>query len=102
MAVWLAVVLLPGALILLPLIWWVIRRIARPPEAISLAPRQTYAVPLARGSGIRVLDGRLWVTTSGSVQDAWLKEGDEYYTPTHGLTVLEAVGTRASFERIAA
>jgi Protein of unknown function (DUF2917) len=59
-------------------------------NTISLGRGKTVARSLAPGARIRVVDGAVWATTDGSLDDVWLKSGDEHRVPTRGLTVLEA------------
>ncbi|HEY3255775.1 MAG TPA: DUF2917 domain-containing protein [Polyangiaceae bacterium] len=51
---------------------------------------KTFAVPAAPGSRIRVLDGLVWATTSGSLDDIWLSAGQEHRIERRGLTVIES------------
>jgi hypothetical protein len=57
---------------------------------ISLGPGKTFSQAMAPGARIRVIAGKVWATSDGSLDDVWLKSGDEHEVPTRGLTVLEA------------
>jgi hypothetical protein len=65
---------------------------------IELDGGKTAAVPTPRGAGVRVVEGRVWATTSGELADVWLAAGDEHRVAKRGLTVLEAAGARATVE----
>jgi hypothetical protein len=111
------ILLIPGALILVPLLWWLLRRVralelrraadarvggqnneAGPPKLrvpphsrrINLAPNQMFAANLPRDVGVRVLEGPIWATTSGSPEDIWLQAGDEHRVSSCARTVLQA------------
>lgn len=56
-----------------------------------LAPGRTFAVPTLAGARLRVIDGMVWATTSGSQDDVWLSAGDEHTVGKPGLTVIESV-----------
>ena len=73
-------------------------RIYLPILRIELDSGKTAAVPTPRGAGLRVVDGRVWATTSGDLADVWLAAGDEHQVSKRGLTVLEAAGARATVE----
>ncbi len=57
-----------------------------------LDPGRTLALTAQGGACIRVLDGLVWLTTSGSLEDVWLRAGEEHCVSTPGLTVLESAG----------
>lgn len=59
-------------------------------DRISLGRGKTFSRALVPGSRIRVIAGKVWATSDGSLDDVWLKSGDEHKVPTRGLTVLEA------------
>ena len=63
---------------------------------IELERDRPLAVDLDRDMRVRVVDGTIWVTTSGSLDDVWLHAGDEHRFPSKGLTVLEAVDRRST------
>lgn len=65
-------------------------------RTIELEPDKPLAVTVARGARVRVVDGTIWATTSGSLDDVRLQSGDEHLIPNEGLTVLEAVNARSS------
>ena len=73
-------------------------RIILPVLRIELDDGKTAAVATPRGAGLRVVDGRVWATTSGDLKDVWLAAGEEHRVPKQGLTVLEAAGARATVE----
>jgi hypothetical protein len=66
-----------------------------------LDPGSTLALPAHGDARIRVLDGLVWLTTSGSLEDVWLRAGEEHCVSAPGLTVLESTG-RASVALIEA
>src|SRR5438270_618042 len=43
-----------------------------------LEPGKTFAVPTVAGARVRVVDGKVWATTSSSPDDVWLGAGEEY------------------------
>jgi hypothetical protein len=64
-----------------------------------LEPGKTFAVPTVAGARVRVVDGKVWATTSNSPDDVWLGAGEEYTVPSPGLTVIESIG-RSTVELI--
>ena len=56
-----------------------------------LSAGKTLAVPTVSGTRVRVQDGLVWATTSGSPDDVWLGAGDEHTVQSAGLTVIESV-----------
>jgi hypothetical protein len=44
------------------------------------------------GERVRVLYGRVWLTTEGDARDAFLASGDEVSLASRGLAVMEALG----------
>jgi hypothetical protein len=64
-----------------------------------LEPGKTFAVPTVAGARVRVVDGKVWATTSSSPGDVWLGAGEEYTVPSPGLTVIESIG-RSTVELI--
>jgi DUF2917 family protein len=64
-----------------------------------LEPGKTFAVPTVAGARVRVVDGKVWATTSSSPDDVWLGAGEEYTVRSPGLTVIESVG-RSTVELI--
>ena len=66
--------------------------------SIEMGKMRASAVATSRGAGLRVVDGRIWATTSGDLADVWLAAGEEHRVPKQGLTVLEAAGARATVE----
>jgi hypothetical protein len=64
-----------------------------------LEPGKTFAVPTVAGARVRVVDGKVWATTSSSPDDVWLGAGEEYTVPSPGLTVIESIG-RSTVELI--
>lgn len=61
-------------------------------KRMFLEPGNTLAVPTVAGSRVRVVDGLVWATTSGNLDDVWLAAGDEHTVRGAGLTVIESVG----------
>ena len=51
---------------------------------------RTHAVPTGAGARIRVHDGVVWATTSGELDDVWLRSGQEHVVQNAGLTVIES------------
>ena len=66
-------------------------------KRIFLESGQTFAVATVPGARMRVVDGIVWATTSGSVDDVWLGAGQEHRVENRGLTVIESA-TRAIVE----
>jgi hypothetical protein len=64
-----------------------------------LEPGKTFAVPTAAGARVRVVDGKVWATTTSSPDDVWLGAGEEYTVRSRGLTVIESIG-RSTVELI--
>ena len=64
-----------------------------------LEPGKTFAVPTVAGARVRVVDGKVWATTSSSPDDVWLGAGEEYTVRSPGLTVIESIG-RSTVELI--
>jgi hypothetical protein len=64
-----------------------------------LTPGKTFAVPAAVGARVRVVDGMVWATTSGSSDDVWLGTGQEHTIRRPGLTVVESL-VRSTVELI--
>jgi len=73
-------------------------RIPLPVMGIELDSGETAAVATPCGAGLRVVDGKVWATTSGDLADVWLGAGEEHRVPKRGLTVLEATGAPATVE----
>jgi len=65
---------------------------------LELGPGGTAALDTPCGTGIRVVKGKVWATTTGSLDDVWLRAGEEHRVPKPGLTVIEASGTPATVE----
>lgn len=61
-------------------------------KRICLEPGGTFAMATGAGARMRVVDGVVWATTTGSVDDVWLHRGQEYRVGRRGLTVIEAAG----------
>src|SRR5215467_7947383 len=57
---------------------------------LELGPGGTAALDTPCGTGIRVVKGKVWATTTGSLDDVWLHAGEEHRVPKPGLTVIEA------------
>ena len=47
-------------------------------------------VPAGTFAAIRVHDGLVWATSSGSLDDVWLSAGQEHALPRRGKTVIES------------
>ena len=73
-------------------------RMPLPVLRVELDRGKTAAVATPRGAALRVVDGKVWATTSGDLADVWLGAGDEHQVPKGGLTVLEAAGAPATVE----
>jgi hypothetical protein len=69
-----------------------------PITRIELSPGGTAALDTPCGTGIRVVKGKVWATTSGSLDDVWLRPGEEHRVPKPGLTVIEASSLPAIVE----
>jgi Protein of unknown function (DUF2917) len=69
-----------------------------PIARIELGPGGTAALATPCGTGIRVVKGRVWATTTGSLDDVWLRTGEEHHVQKQGLTVIEASDTPATVE----
>ena len=65
---------------------------------LELGPGGTAALDTPCGTGIRVVKGKVWATTTGSLDDVWLRAGEEHRVPKPGLTVIEASDTPATVE----
>ena len=57
---------------------------------LLLEAGRTHAVPTGAGARIRVHDGVVWATTSGELDDVWLRSGQEHVVQKAGLTVIES------------
>ena len=64
---------------------------------LLLEAGRTHAMPTGAGARIRVHDGVVWATTSGELDDVWLRSGQEYVVQKAGLTVIEST-TRSTVE----
>jgi Protein of unknown function (DUF2917) len=62
-------------------------------------PRKTLAIATDAGARIRVIDGKVWATTSASPDDVWLGAGEEHTVEHGGLSVIESV-TRSTVDVI--
>ena len=51
---------------------------------------KTLVVPAGTCAAIRVHDGLVWATSSGSLDDVWLSAGQEHALPKRGKTVIES------------
>ena len=96
-ALYITLALLPGGLLIL-LVLLVVRGRLHRGGSMRLGAAQTLAVTLPVGTWIRVIDGTLWATTSGSLDDRWLRAGEVHQVPSGGMTVLEAVSSAATFQ----
>lgn len=59
-------------------------------EKILLDPGKTFSVATVPGATVRVVDGVVWATTSGNLDDIWLRAGQEHTIQNRGLTVIES------------
>ncbi len=64
----------------------------------SLLPDQPGVLEPARGVELRVLDGIVWVTIEGEMQDRFLKAGDSLSAAGSGRVVFEALRGSARVE----
>src|SRR5256714_13667515 len=64
-----------------------------------LEPGKTFAVPTVAGARVRVVDGKVWATTSSSPDDVWLGAGEEYTVRSTGWPVIESIA-RSTVELI--
>ena len=51
---------------------------------------KTMVVPAGRRGTLRVHDGLVWATSSGDLDDVWLRAGQEHRLQSRGLTVIES------------
>ena len=66
----------------------------------SLSSGETVVVPPRAHARLRVHDGVVWATSSGDLDDIWLRAGEEYSLADKGCTVIESTA-RATIEVIA-
>ena len=59
-------------------------------KRVLLDPGKTFSVATMPGARVRVVDGIVWATTSGSLDDVWLRAGQEHTVQSRGLTVIES------------
>lgn len=57
---------------------------------LNLAPNGTLRMAGARGTLVRVLDGRVWITEAGRAVDAFLARGARYSVAGDGVVVIGA------------
>ena len=69
-----------------------------PMSTMRLGPGATAAFDTPCGTGIRVVRGKVWATTTGSPVDVWLGAGEEHRVAKPGITVIEASGAPATVE----
>ncbi len=60
---------------------------------------RTMVVPAGRRGTLRVHDGLVWATSSGNLDDVWLRAGQEHRLQSHGMTVIESTA-RSTIEWI--
>jgi hypothetical protein len=60
---------------------------------------KTLVVPAGRRGTLRVHDGLVWTTSSGDLDDVWLRAGQEHRLPSRGMTVIESTA-RSTIELI--
>jgi len=59
----------------------------------------TMVVPAGQRGTLRVHDGLVWATSSGDLDDVWLRAGEEHRLPSRGMTVIESTA-RSTIELI--
>ncbi len=59
-------------------------------EKIVLDSGKTFSVAAIPGARVLVIDGMVWATTSGNLDDVWLRAGQEHTIQSRGLTVIES------------
>ena len=57
---------------------------------LNLDPNGTLRMAGARGTTVRVLDGRVWITEAGRAADAFLARGARYSVAGDGVVVIGA------------
>jgi uncharacterized protein YjiS (DUF1127 family) len=57
---------------------------------LNLDPNGTLRMAGARGTTVRVLDGRVWITEAGRAADAFLSRGARYSVAGDGVVVIGA------------
>ncbi len=67
----------------------------------SLTSGETVVVPPRAQARLRVHDGLVWATSSGDLDDIWLRAGEEYTLANKGCTVIESTA-RATIELVPA
>ncbi len=72
------------------------------PNQFSLLPDQPGVMEHARGVELRVLDGIVWVTIEGEMDDRFLQTGDSLSAAGSGRVVFEALRGPARVELIVA
>ncbi|MEO8740643.1 MAG: DUF2917 domain-containing protein [Casimicrobiaceae bacterium] len=60
---------------------------------------RTMVVPAGQRGTLRVHDGLVWATSSGDLDDVWLRAGQEHRLQSHGMTVIEST-SRSTIELI--
>ena len=68
------------------------------PKLIELAPHEAVTIVADRGTGIRVVQGALWITQEGDSQDHIVTAGTHFHSAHKGTIVVSALerATRAS------
>ena len=67
----------------------------------SLQSGQTVVVPRHANVRLRVHDGMVWATSSGDLDDVWLRAGQEHALAYKGRTVIESTA-RSTIELVPA
>ena len=67
----------------------------------ALSSGETVVVPPRAHARLRVHDGVVWATSSGDLDDVWLRAGEEYSIADKGCTVIESTA-RATIELVPA
>src|SRR4249920_2547175 len=67
----------------------------------SMKSGETVVVPPHAKVRLRVHDGVVWATSSGDLDDVWLRAGQEHALADKGLTVIESTA-RATIELVPA
>jgi Protein of unknown function (DUF2917) len=63
----------------------------------SLSSGETVVLPPRANARLRVHDGVVWATSTGDLDDIWLRAGEEYSLADKGSTVIESTA-RATIE----
>lgn len=61
-------------------------------RTVDLAPRQLLVLADRRGTRIKVLSGRAWLTEEGQPDDRFAQPGEELRVTRRGRAIVEAIG----------